>query len=134
MILALIADAAAGISPEAVGTILGVALGSSGTWWMVKGRKAPQQSDDPQRFLMEDKYATREEVAELKALQAKTTDDMHKRLNGITVKLFESLRPTPELSFAVREYGCEAGITIKLNDMSGTLTLMIDILKTRKSL
>ena len=44
---------------------------------------------------------------ELKALQAKTTDDMHKRLNGITVKL---------------------------NEMSGTLTLMIDILKTRKSL
>ena len=74
---------------------------------MVKGRKAPQQSDDPQRFLMEDKYATREEVAELKALHAKTTDDMHKRLNSIT---------------------------IKLNEMSGTLKLMIDILKTRKSL
>ena len=32
--------------------------------------------------------------------------------NGITVKLFESLRPTPELSFAVREYGCEAGINV----------------------
>ena len=31
---------------------------------------------------MEDKYATREEVAELKALHAKTTDDMHKRLNS----------------------------------------------------
>ena len=107
MMLNLIADAAAGISPEAVGTILGVALGSSGTWGVVKGRKAPQQSDDPQRFLMEDKYATREEVAELKALHAKTTDDMHKRLNSIT---------------------------IKLNEMSGTLKLMIDILKTRKSL
>ena len=101
MMLNLIADAAAGISPEAVGTILGVALGSSGTWWVVKGRKAPQ------RFLMEDKYATREEVAELKALHAKTTDDMHKRLNSIT---------------------------IKLNEMSGTLKLMIDILKTRKTL
>ena len=25
--------------------------------------------------------------------------------NGIPVRLFESLRPTPELSFAVREYG-----------------------------
>jgi len=56
---------------------------------------------------MEDKYATREEVAELKALHAKTTDDMHKRLNSIT---------------------------IKLNEMSGTLKLMIDILKTRKTL
>ena len=31
---------------------------------------------------------------------------------GIPVRLFESLRPTPELSFAVREYGCIAGINI----------------------
>ena len=32
--------------------------------------------------------------------------------NGIRVRLFESLRPTPELSFAVREYGCQAGINV----------------------
>ena len=32
--------------------------------------------------------------------------------NGIRVLLFESLRPTPELSFAVREYHCQAGINI----------------------
>ena len=32
--------------------------------------------------------------------------------NGIPVRLFESLRPTAELSFAVREYGCIAGINI----------------------
>lgn len=32
--------------------------------------------------------------------------------NGIRVRLFESLRPTPELSFAIREYGCIAGINI----------------------
>ena len=32
--------------------------------------------------------------------------------NGIAVRLFESLRPTPELSFAVREYGCTAGINV----------------------
>ena len=32
--------------------------------------------------------------------------------NGIPVRLFESLRPTPELSFAIREYGCTAGINI----------------------
>ena len=32
--------------------------------------------------------------------------------NGIKVRIFESLRPTPELSFAVREYGCQAGINI----------------------
>ena len=32
--------------------------------------------------------------------------------NSIPVRLFESLRPTPELSFAVREYGCIAGINV----------------------
>ena len=32
--------------------------------------------------------------------------------NGIPVRLFESLRPTPELSFAVREYRCIAGINV----------------------
>ena len=32
--------------------------------------------------------------------------------NGIHVRIFESLRPTPELSFAVREYGCQAGINV----------------------
>lgn len=32
--------------------------------------------------------------------------------NGIHVRIFEALRPTPELSFAVREYGCQAGINI----------------------
>ena len=31
---------------------------------------------------------------------------------GIPVRLFASLRPTPELSFAIREYGCIAGINI----------------------
>ena len=28
--------------------------------------------------------------------------------NGIPVRLFQAMRPTPELSFAVREYGCIA--------------------------
>ena len=32
--------------------------------------------------------------------------------NGIKVRIFESLRPTPELSFAVRYYGCQAGINV----------------------
>lgn len=32
--------------------------------------------------------------------------------NGIKAYLFDSLRPTPELSFAVRELGCIAGIVI----------------------
>lgn len=32
--------------------------------------------------------------------------------NGIKVFLFEDLRPTPELSYAVRELGCDAGIVL----------------------
>ena len=32
--------------------------------------------------------------------------------NGIKAYVFDSLRPTPELSFAVRYYGCTAGINI----------------------
>ena len=32
--------------------------------------------------------------------------------NGIKAYVFESLRPTPELSFAVRQLGCTAGINV----------------------
>ena len=32
--------------------------------------------------------------------------------NGIFVRLYSSLHPTPELSFAVREYGCIAGLNV----------------------
>ena len=32
--------------------------------------------------------------------------------NGIKVRLYDALRPTPELSFAVRQYGCIAGINV----------------------
>ncbi len=32
--------------------------------------------------------------------------------NGIKVYLFESLRPTPELSFTIRHFGCQSGIVI----------------------
>jgi len=32
--------------------------------------------------------------------------------NGISALLFEDLRPTPEISFAIREYGCQSGIII----------------------
>lgn len=32
--------------------------------------------------------------------------------NGFTAYLFESLRPTPELSYAIRLYGCDAGVII----------------------
>jgi phosphoglucomutase len=32
--------------------------------------------------------------------------------NGITVYLFEDLRPTPELSFAIRRLGCKSGVVV----------------------
>ncbi|MDH5598046.1 MAG: phospho-sugar mutase [Cyclobacteriaceae bacterium] len=32
--------------------------------------------------------------------------------NGIAVYIFEDLRPTPELSFAIRELGCKSGVVI----------------------
>lgn len=42
---------------------------------------------------------------------AKTTAEVFSA-NNITAYLFESLRPTPELSFAVRELGCTTGIVV----------------------
>ena len=32
--------------------------------------------------------------------------------NGIKAYLFESLRPTPELSFAIRHLGCQSGVVV----------------------
>ena len=32
--------------------------------------------------------------------------------NGVRVYLFDALRPTPELSFAVRHFGCQSGVVI----------------------
>ncbi len=32
--------------------------------------------------------------------------------NGFTVYLFEDLRPTPELSFAIRQLGCQSGVMV----------------------
>ena len=32
--------------------------------------------------------------------------------NGIPSRIFDALRPTPELSFAIREYGCTAGVNV----------------------
>ena len=42
---------------------------------------------------------------------AETTSDIFSA-NGFKVYLFESLRPTPELSFAIRHYGCQSGVVI----------------------
>ncbi len=42
---------------------------------------------------------------------ANTTADVMSA-NGIKVYLFDALRPTPELSFAIRHLGCQAGVVI----------------------
>ncbi len=42
---------------------------------------------------------------------ARTTAEIF-AANGFEVYLFESLRPTPELSFAIRYYGCQSGVVI----------------------
>jgi phosphoglucomutase len=42
---------------------------------------------------------------------AETTADIFSA-NGFEVYLFESLRPTPELSFAIRHYKCKGGVVI----------------------
>ncbi|CDN33122.1 Phosphomannomutase [Mucinivorans hirudinis] len=44
-------------------------------------------------------------------LFAQTTADVF-AANGIKVYLFDSLRPTPELSFAIRYLGCQSGVVI----------------------
>ena len=44
-------------------------------------------------------------------LFAETTADIF-TANGFEVYLFESLRPTPELSFAIRHYNCHSGVVI----------------------
>ncbi|MGB0864227.1 MAG: phospho-sugar mutase [Saprospiraceae bacterium] len=45
------------------------------------------------------------------ALFAKMTAEVF-AANGIHVYLFEGMRPTPELSFAIRELGCKAGVML----------------------
>jgi phosphoglucomutase len=44
-------------------------------------------------------------------LFARTTANVF-TANGIKAYLFDGLRPTPELSFAIRELGCQAGVVI----------------------
>lgn len=45
--------------------------------------------------------------------------------NGIKAYVFESLRPTPELSFAVRELGCISGINVTASQQSARNTMDI---------
>lgn len=104
--ITLLADA--GISPEAVGTIVGAALGSVATYGAVKrwGR-VTATPEDAHRVYLEDKFATREEVAEIKAQHREEIADLHSRLTGIT---------------------------IKLNEMAGQQNMIIKILENRKNL
>ncbi len=44
--------------------------------------------------------------------------------NGIKVFLFEDLRPTPELSFAVRHLGCNAGIVLTASHNLKNITVI----------
>ncbi|KPK86924.1 MAG: phosphoglucomutase [Bacteroides sp. SM23_62_1] len=44
-------------------------------------------------------------------LYAETTANIFSA-NGIKAYLFDDLRPTPELSFAIRHFGCQAGVVI----------------------
>ncbi|MAZ93224.1 MAG: phosphoglucomutase, partial [Lentimicrobiaceae bacterium] len=44
-------------------------------------------------------------------LFAKTAADVFSA-NGIKVYLFDDLRPTPELSFAIRHFNCQGGVVI----------------------
>ena len=53
--------------------------------------------------------------------------------NGITAYKFESLRPTPELSFAVRELGCIAGINITASHNPPGIQRLQSILGRRRT-
>ena len=107
----VIAEAAATMDAGSVGQMLAYLMGAGviggGGYAMGKARKSPQQAEDSQRVYLEDKFATREEVAEIKQQHRAEVSDLHARLTGITVKL---------------------------NEMYGQQNMMIEILKSRKSL
>ncbi len=60
-----------------------------------------------------------EEISVVVAYDVRNNSDVFSKIvarvlagNGIKVYLFESFRPTPELSFAVRHLGCKSGIVL----------------------
>ena len=87
----VIAEAAATMDAGSVGQMLAYLMGAGviggGGYAMGKARKSPQQSEDAQRVYLEDKFATREEVTEIKQQHRAEVSDLHARLTGITVKL-----------------------------------------------
>lgn len=64
-----------------------------------------------QSFTGEIKVAVAYDCRNNSELFARTTADVF-AANGMTVYLFDSLRPTPELSFAIRLLGCQSGVVI----------------------
>lgn len=64
-----------------------------------------------QSFNGEIKVAIAHDSRNNSPLFAKTTAEVF-AANGIKAYLFSELRPTPELSFAIRHYGCQAGVVI----------------------
>ncbi len=64
-----------------------------------------------QKFNGEIKVAIAHDCRNNSRLFAETTADVFSA-NGFKVILFDSLKPTPELSFAIRHYGCQSGVVI----------------------
>jgi phosphoglucomutase len=61
--------------------------------------------------LKEIKVAVAHDSRNNSRLYAETTAKIF-AANGFKVYLFDSLRPTPELSFAIRHFGCQSGVVI----------------------
>ena len=64
-------------------------------------------------------FSRKDEIKVAIACDSRNNSDYFARItaevfsaNGIKVFLFESLRPTPELSFAIRHLGCSSGVVI----------------------
>ena len=54
--------------------------------------------------------------------------------NGIKVYLFEDMRPTPEMSFAIRHFGCQSGINITALNKVKTISIDPEVIKRQKDL
>ena len=64
-------------------------------------------------------FADRDEISIVVGYDCRNNSDKFARIsadifsaNGIKVYLFDALRPTPEVSFAIRHLGCQSGINI----------------------
>jgi phosphoglucomutase len=66
-----------------------------------------------------DQFSDREEISLAVAYDCRNNSPLFAEItaqiciaNGIKAYLFEGLRPTPELSFAIRQLGCQSGVVI----------------------